>query len=85
MSAAKSLPSIALLERCVMRAERAGDVPTLQLLMGRLDLLNYKMVGIAAKVHHEFPCLAVPAVLPHLQTVSKFGLSSVGQRCAPRP
>jgi hypothetical protein len=43
-------PSIALLERCVMRAERSADVPALRLLMGRLDLLNYKIVGAAAKV-----------------------------------
>lgn len=33
-----------------MRAERAADVPALRLLMGRLDLLNYKIVGAAAKV-----------------------------------
>lgn len=43
-------PGIALLERCVMRAERGADVPALRLLMGRLDLLNYKIVGAAAKV-----------------------------------
>ena len=50
VSTAGRQPSIALLERCVMRAERSGDMPTLRLLMGRLDLLNYKIVGAAAKV-----------------------------------
>ena len=47
-------PGIALLERCVMRAERSADVPALRLLMGRLDLLNYKIVGAAAKVRLVF-------------------------------
>ena len=47
---AGTAPSIAMLQRCVERAERAGDREALQLLMARLDMQNYKIIGAAAKV-----------------------------------
>jgi hypothetical protein len=56
-------PGIALLERCVMRAERSADVPALRLLMGRLDLLNYKIVGAAAKVRLQLTFVHLIGVL----------------------
>lgn len=43
-------PPVKLLTRCVERAERSGDVDALKILMARLDMQNYKIVGVAAKV-----------------------------------
>ena len=47
---AGTAPSIVMLQRCVERAERAGDHHVLTLLMARLDMQNYKIIGAAAKV-----------------------------------
>ena len=51
MEAAGLEPPVQLLERCLERAERAGDEPAIARLMAALELQAYKIIGAASKVH----------------------------------
>ena len=61
MTAAGWQPGIPLLQRCVERAERLGDRAALEQLMERLNLLNYKIVGAAAKVGRDGNDVVAPS------------------------